>query len=484
MLLNRDGGQNLLKLFGHFSITALLLASLLDAKSFEDFKHHQVKSFVKFKDKRDDKFKKYLKQQWHSYGAYRGMPLYEKSKPKNILPANQSSFKSVGPKISVTIKKFIVEKIEPKKIVSKDINFDFYGSQLGFDIAQGLKMAKFSPQNKVGIGNFFDRVASSDYGTLLEEIKKISKDMNLNDWGIYLLVVKISNQIYPNINDSNIFSWFMFNKLGYAVKIGLTQKHIVLMHYSEKTIYSTPSYRFAKKRYYVVSSYAKGGMSSVYSYEQDYPGATKALDLSLKTLPNLNYKMKSRELKFDDAGKIYKIAFEYNQNLIDFMATYPQADYETFFNAPMDSRTYATLVRGLKEYVDGKKASDAINFVLHFVQKAFKYETDTQQFLREKVMFSTETLFYDASDCEDRAVLFSYLIKKMFGIGVVGVKYPNHMATAINVPITGDYVRLGKRKLVIADPTFVNANIGQSMPKYRSIIPQSFVLVGIGIALK
>ena len=92
-------------------------------------------------------------------------------------------------------------------------------------------------------------------------------------------------------------------------------------------------------------------------------------------------------------------------------------------------------------------------------------------------MFSNETLYYNKSDCEDRAILFSYLVKELFGVGVIGVKYKDHMATALYIPMKGDSVKAGRRKFVIADPTYINANIGQSMPQYKSKIPESFIIV-------
>ena len=137
--------------------------------------------------------------------------------------------------------------------------------------------------------------------------------------------------------------------------------------------------------------------------------------------------------------------------------------------------SYATIARDIKKYIDGKKASEGLNFVLSFVQNAFVYERDNQQFGREKVMFAQETLYFNKSDCEDRAILFAYLVKELFGYSVVGVKYKDHMATALYIPLAGDSVKVGRKKYVIADPTYINANIGQSMPKYRSVRPESFI---------
>ncbi len=479
MRQDKGGGQKLFRLFGHFSIILVLCASALSAKTFEDFKRTQTKLFTKYKDERDTSFSKYLKQQWGAYDAQKAILLYEKPKPKYIVPAKAKNIKSVGPKTSIKLKE-IEEKKELAKIIQtppKDINFDFYGSALGFEVPTGLKEARFYPQNQKGIVNFFNSAASSEYEKLINEIKKVSIFMNLNDWGIYLLVLEVSNHINSDRDESNLLSWFIFNKLGYEVKVGLANRDIVLMHYSKKTIYSTPFYDFSKKKFYVISNYTKGSVGRLYTYTQNYPEADKALDLSLQTLPNLMLKMKKKTLSFDENAQTYSVSLEYNQNLIDFMATYPQADYETYFNAPMNSRTYQSVANDLKKYIDGMRASDAINFVLHFVQKSFKYERDNEQFGREKVMFALETLYYDKSDCEDRAILFSYLIKELFGVSVVGLKYKDHMATALYIPMSGDSVKVGERKLIIADPTYINATIGQSMPKYRSKKPESFIFL-------
>jgi hypothetical protein len=454
--------------------------------SFEDFKRTQATSFAKYTDERDNAFNNYLKTQWRAYMAQQGVKLYKKPKPKKITPAKPKRIRSVGPRIDIKVKKDKVlkqPKVQNKFIVvqkkeSKSISFDFFGSSLGFDLPQKIKSARYYPQNQKGISNFFDSVASSRYSTLVEDILSVKKDMNLNDWGTYLLVLKISKNVYPRSKDSaKLLSWFLFNKMGYAVKVGLAKKHVVLLHYCKKIIYSTPNYSFGKRKFYAVANYAKGGIGKLYSYKQDYPGANKPLDLSLRSLPKFELDIKKETLSFEELGKKYSIDYNYNQNLINFMATYPQADYDTFFNAPMDRRSYADVASGLKKYIDGKKASDGLNFVLHFVQKSFIYERDNQHFGREKVMFAQETLYYKKSDCEDRAILYAYLVKELFGVGVVGVKYKDHMATALYIPMSGDSVKSGSRKFVIADPTYINASIGQSMPKYRSKRPESFIIV-------
>ena len=482
MRQSRGGDQKLFNLCGRFSLWLLLaLTPLYAQQSFKDFKKVQVESFKSYKDERDSAFEKYLKGEWKAFSEQKPTPFYEEPKPLEIAPTTPQAQNSVGPKIYLQIKEdannSVVAEVKPQIIKQKALSFDFFGTKMAFDVSESLKKSNFYPQNQSGITNFFTTAASSEYETLISDIQTTAQEMELNDWGLYLLVTKISQMATSNPDNANLLSWFLLNKLGYAVKIGIANGHTVLMHYAQKTIYATPRYSFANKNYYVVANYAKGSAGRVFSYEQEYPNATKELDLSLEKLPNFVLKRQQKLLQFSLQGKSYSIPFAYNKNLIDFMATYPQADYETFFNTPLEKSTLSDLSIAFKEHISGKKASEAINFMLHFVQNAFVYQQDNEQFSREKVMFAQETLYYDKSDCEDRAVLFSSLIKEFFGINVVGVKYKDHMATALYIPLEGDSVSVKSKRFVVADPTYVNATLGMSMPKYRAIKPVEYIVV-------
>lgn len=488
---NRAGEPKLFKQFGRFSIMLLMGASLLNAGAFEDYQKAQNESFQKYKDERDAEFNNYLKEQWKAYKEFAGEPLYEKPKPKVVPKVAYVAPQSLGPKVVIELKStpkpiIVSHEVTPQKeqpiadtvkTEQKDINFMFFGSMLSYNTPYGIKQARFYPNTQSGIASFFDTAASSEYKQLLADLKTTIFQMNLNDWGVYLLINKLSTQIYSNSDDAKLFSWFVFNKLGYAIKVGLANGHVVLLTYSKKIIYSTPNYTLDNKKYYALDYYNKSGVGSLYTYNQDYPGSVRPLDLSIVSLPKFAEAKNSKNLKFTYQKKEYKVPFNYNQNIIDFMATYPQADYDTYFDAPVENESYVQVASALKKYIDGKQASDGMNFVLSFVQHAFVYETDQQQFGREKPMFAEETLYYPGSDCEDRAALYAYLMRKLFNVDVVGVKYSDHMSTAIGVPIPGDAFRIADERFVIADPTYINASIGQSMPQYKNVTPETFIPV-------
>ncbi|QOP46040.1 hypothetical protein [Sulfurimonas paralvinellae] len=478
MQRNKDGVQNLFSQFGRFNLLLLLSVTLLSAGSFENFKRVQSASFSKYKDERDNAFNDYLKAEWQEYKAYITAPLYKEPKPKSITPLQEKKAPNVGPIVQIRVPKAkqLPKKETIKQTQKKDVNFDFFGTSVGFSIDKKIYHAKFYPENQAGIANFFSMLASSRYDTTLSEIKSCKKNLALNDWGVNLLVSKLAQTLYNDRNEANIYAWFLLSKLGYSVKIALTDNNdIFLLHYSKEIIYATPRYKFSGRYYYMILQYNKKDIGNIYTYEQDYPDADKALDFTMEKLPLLREQSQTRELAFKEYGKEYRTSFSYNKNIIDFMNSYPQVDYKVYFNAPMEITTYRDIAKDIKRYTDGKKISEAMNIVLRFVQKAFVYERDEEQFGHEKVMFAEETLVNKASDCEDRAVLFAYLIKKLFGVRVVGVKYSDHMSTALYIPMRGDSVKVGSRRYVMADPTYINANIGQEIPKYRNIQPESFI---------
>ena len=117
---------------------------------------------------------------------------------------------------------------------------------------------------------------------------------------------------------------------------------------------------------------------------------------------------------------------------------------------------------------------EAVNFLLRFVQTAFDYKTDDQQFGKEKYLMLEETLHYPSSDCEDRSIFFSFLVKNLLHLDVVGLDYPGHIATAVkfNSDLSGDLISYNGYNYLICDPTYINANAGMVMPQFKNIEPK------------
>ena len=100
------------------------------------------------------------------------------------------------------------------------------------------------------------------------------------------------------------------------------------------------------------------------------------------------------------------------------------------------------------------------------MQTAFVYEYDDKVWGHDRALFAEETLFYPYCDCEDRAILFSRLVRDLLGLDVLLVFYPGHLATAVafNSPMEGDYIDFDGKRFTICDPTYIGAPIGVTMP--------------------
>ena len=81
-----------------------------------------------------------------------------------------------------------------------------------------------------------------------------------------------------------------------------------------------------------------------------------------------------------------------------------------------------------------------------------------------------ETLYYPYSDCEDRAILFSHLIRLLTNRDVVLLYYPNHLATAVHFTrdMPGDYVMVDGKKYLVCDPTGYKP-IGNAYDEFKNV---------------
>ena len=144
------------------------------------------------------------------------------------------------------------------------------------------------------------------------------------------------------------------------------------------------------------------------------------------------------------------------------------------------SGTAKKAIESFRPKLAGKDEIEAAGLLLNFVQTAFEYKTDGDQFGYEKPFFVDELFYYPYSDCEDRAVLYACLVRELLGLEVVLLDYPRHIATAVcfGRPVEGDYVELNGKRYVVCDPTYINASIGQSMPMYKQERATVIVIAG------
>jgi hypothetical protein len=180
-----------------------------------------------------------------------------------------------------------------------------------------------------------------------------------------------------------------------------------------------------------------------------------------------------RHLSFEFEDRRYNIDVAYDRGRVKFLGTYPQLSLDLYFGSAVYRTTATLLLEQLAADMQGMSETQAVNFLLRFVQTALKYETDEKQFGKENYLFPEETLYYPYSDCEDRAVLFSWLVKSLLKMDVIGLDYPGHVAAAVHFSqaMPGDSVSYRGKQYTVTDPTYINAVAGMTMPAFKQFKP-------------
>ncbi|MEA2018458.1 MAG: hypothetical protein U9N59_08415 [Campylobacterota bacterium] len=463
-------------------ILIVSLMSFLGASEYQDWLDSQNKEYTAYKKSMDEEFTDMLKKDWEAFKAFSEPSPYEKPKPiivpvvkKPIIVPPKEIKKSPIIK-PVKIEKKVIKK--PKIIVKKPkviknfktANFTFYSTPIAiqYDKKTTFKMKKI---DKKSISKFWDTISKTNFKKLLKQISKKSDELNLNDWAKYQLIHKLGNTIYKDNNKANLFTWFILVKMKYDTKVGYNSNKIYLLSTMQHSLYQVSFFTLKKKRYYILTPDGKvGNVGSIFTYAGDYPKAKNRLSFAIFKEMKFYNNLKGKNLKFKYNGKNYSVDAQYSKDLINFYKTYPQSDYNIYFSTKNSTPLSNSILLKLTPLIKEKSEIEAVNLLLRFVQTSFKYKTDQKQFDYEKVMFPEETIFYPYSDCEDRSIMFSYLVKSLLNLDVVGVKYKDHLATAVafSSKISGDNFRYKGKKYTISDPTYINANAGMTMPQYKN----------------
>ncbi len=442
----------------------------------------QKKAFQDYKDKRDKEFTAFLKAQWKPVDLVKGEVRDEEPKP-DVMPIAKPEpvqLKPVThPVVVVVPEPETVRKpvVAPVTVAPKGtpVTIDFYGKPVRFYYRADLKQKLAASISKEAISDYWSALSRKDYDGLLRQLEVQKKSLQLNDWAYALLINNLAVKINNNRqNESVLLSWFLLTKSGYQARVAYSKATIYLLVPSEHEMFEVSYFTFDGKRYYAIElDGVKRKLGQVYTYDGDYPGAIRAFDMRVTPVVASSDRSERRHLSFAFEGKQYNVNVSYDRGRIQFFRGYPQLSLNMYFASGVYKATATPLQKQLASHMQGMSEQRAVNFLLRFVQTSLKYETDGQQFGEENYLFPEETLFYPYSDCEDRAVLFSWLVKSLLNLDVVGLDYPGHVAAAVHFTeeVIGDSVSYNGKRYVVTDPTYINASAGMTMPNFKQYKP-------------
>ena len=318
------------------------------------------------------------------------------------------------------------------------------------------------------IADAYEAMSKADYKALVDDCRKVKKELNLNDWGIFLFVREASKTLCTDENAAVVMQQFLLNELGYKSKMArrADRNQMLLFVAADCQVYGHPYFTKDGLNYYNLTS---NESCQFYMCQEDSPKAKSKLNMQVNHAPALNAGMVNSVHK-NRSGSV-AVSVDVPKSLMEFYGSMPQCDYSVYVNAEVNPSVASKVLSTLAPLVNGKGEAEAANLLINFVQTGFQYATDQEQFGYEKPFFVEELFYYPYCDCEDRSVLYSYLVRNLLKLDVVLLDYPNHIATAVcfNENVSGDFVTVGGKKYVVCDPTYIGASIGKAMPQFKNV---------------
>ncbi len=434
---------------------------------------------------RDDEFASYLKETWNDYSILAGIadepkhqlvhPVFDESNldmnpPVNLPFSNIVGFNDYGNSQVKMIPR--IRKPESDTFNSQKSVFRFYGQQIGIRYDKLMLFSKINSLSEDSISGFWKSFARSNSNYLVDQLMDYRDLLGLGDWGYFQLVKAASNHIFTaNELNSDLLTWALMIRSGFDFRLAFSQNGTTVLFPCENTIYSKQFIVIGQKRFYLDRE-----MKShlLVTSRDPFPDNVGMIDLNFYKSLNFKGKLTICKYPLQWNNKSYLFSMRYNPEVIRFYNDYPQTDPSVYFGAPVSSILKEDLLGQINPMLSKMDGSEAAAFLQQFVEKEFQYVSENKRDNILQSRFAEETIASKSGDDRSKSVLFSWLVRILLRLPVVGVQFPGYYSTAVcyETPLDGNYYYLNREKYYITDPTFHNAPIGVMMPEFEGVTPQ------------
>ncbi len=360
-----------------------------------------------------------------------------------------------------------------------DIRFDFYGDTITLQTDPSFRVSFSSPISDLSIKAFNQKISSSNYQSVIKSLLAYKEELKLDDWLYYQLIRKTAQQVSPKADNYaryTLYKWFMLTRSGYDALLTIAGDSILFYVQSNENIYNIPYCMKDGKQYVCLNYHDYGGFidfdkEKFSEVVMPVEGAHTAFSYKVRRLPQFRPgEYLEKDIRFSYNQNDYYYRVKINPDIKTIFANYPVVDYESYFNIPLSTETYKSLIPVLKKNVKGLSVKNGVDYLMRFTRYAFIFESDTKVYGTEKRLSPEQTLLYDQSDCEDRAALFFFLVKEVYDLPMIVLAFPTHvtMAVKFNKPV-GKTVLYDGEKYSVCEPTpqKIDLNVGELMPTLK-----------------
>lgn len=319
------------------------------------------------------------------------------------------------------------------------VSFDFCGETVSFSYDTARYVEFEAPLTVEAIERFYDEMEVADYSEVIAALNAYKVKDKPDDWLFYQLVRRTAQHISPkstNYNRYTLYKWYLMCKTGYDATLSVSPKKLLFYVQSDDAIYDIPTHLMNGKQYVCLNYHDYGSVNFEKEHFErlgvNHPESVHPFSYKITHLPDFRAEDYSdKNLEFSYYNNEYRFKVKVNKQIKVLFANYPVTDYQAYFDMPLSSGTYSTLIPALKQYTEKMSQQEGVDYLMRFTRYAFLYETDRQNFGKERRFSPEQTLLYDYSDCEDRSALFFYLVKEIYNLPMIVLAFPEHITIAV-----------------------------------------------------
>lgn len=445
-------------------------------KEMADYKQQKQDEFDAFRKKANEDFAAFMKQKWEEFQAFKGVNPPDEPKPPVPTPVEPDREPSEDPIPFHTITPLpavpdLPQPILPKVLpvsppISAPIQFDFYSSLCSVKMHPEMRV-QMNEVNEEEASRVWSLLSNEKFDITIKNLLDIKAELLLNDWGYIQLVRRFCEAVHgATIDNAALLQAYIFSQSGIDLRLVCASQHLYVAVPFEEEIYRSQYIRVDNLSYYMLD---RTDAERYYVFNRTFPGC-KTPSIRISNTPAFEENPTNSRVLSSLRYPEIRIMLKENKNLIDYYNDYPLTSKWNYYSqASLSEETKEQVYPILRSKIKGLSESEAANVLINFVQTAFEYATDQDQFGYERPLFGDETFYYPFSDCEDRSILYSILVRDLLGLDVVLLHFPGHLATAVKFPteVKGDYLLIDDMKYVVCDPTYIGATIGMAMPEYK-----------------
>ena len=444
--------------------------------NFSSFEDEQNKKMDEIRLRANEEFSKMLGRPWKEFETQKAIETPKRPEPpKPEIKKSEDDGAEVELEFEEIIplpEKYMMPEpiapiVKPEQSSASAFDFLYYNTRCTVDLNDDIKFT-LTDASERAVAEVWKHLSSYKTDVLIADCLNLRKELNLCDWGYITLIDSLTNKLFSGkTNEAAVLQMYILTQSGYNVRIANSGNKLVILMPAREVLYNYSYIAIDNEKYYVLDN---SDNSSYKVFNHAFP-EEKIPSVKINYIPKLSNKQTDKKTFVAKKYPQTKVEISVNTTLIDFYNEYPCSDWDNYARASLSDELRQVLYPTLMQQIKGKSQEEAANILINFVQTAFEYKTDDEQFGYERPLFGDETFFYPYSDCEDRSILFSILVQDLLNLDVVLVNYPGHLATAVHFTenITGDYMTIDGKKYLVCDPTYIGASIGDAMPKYKTM---------------